>query len=115
MHEGAIIHSLLEIASEIKKKENLKKISQIKIVVGKFHQIIEEVMLTNFTFMKTEYAGFEDAVLLMEEKDVRVQCQNCGYEFILEEPVFMCPRCDSFDTKLISGKELYIQTIEGTD
>ncbi|MCF7794122.1 MAG: hydrogenase maturation nickel metallochaperone HypA [Candidatus Cloacimonetes bacterium] len=114
MHEGAIVHSLLELAKDIQKKENLKEITKVKIVVGKFHQIIEEVMLTNFEFMKTEYEGFENAILTMSEKDVRVKCKNCQHEFTIDEPIFMCPECDSFDTELISGKELYIQTLEGT-
>lgn len=113
MHEGAIVHSLLEIAKDIKDKENLKEITRIKIVVGKFHQIVEEVMLTNFRFMKTDYAGFEKAELLMTEKDVSVKCKSCGHLFTVYEPIFMCPKCDSFDTELISGKELYIETLEG--
>jgi hydrogenase nickel incorporation protein HypA/HybF len=115
MHEGAIIHSLLELAKEIREKENLKEISEIKIVVGKFHQIIEEVMQTNFEFMKTEYNGFENAVLKMTELDVKVKCKNCHHEFSINEPIFMCPKCDSFQTEVIQGKELYIKTIEGTN
>ncbi|RLC55665.1 MAG: hydrogenase expression protein [Candidatus Cloacimonadota bacterium] len=113
MHEGAIIHSLLEIAKDIRIKEELKEILEVKIVVGKFHQIVEEVMITNFDFMKTEYEGFEKAVLLMTEKDVSVKCEDCKHEFTIDEPIFMCPKCHSFNTELISGKELYIETMEG--
>ena len=113
MHEGAIIHSLLEIAKEIRIKEELKEILEVKIVVGKFHQIVEEVMITNFDFMKTEYDGFENAVLLMTEKNVSVKCEDCQHEFTIDEPIFMCPKCESFNTELISGKELYIETMEG--
>ena len=113
MHEGAIVHSLMEIAKEIRIKEDLKEILEVKIVVGKFHQIVEEVMITNFDFMKNEYEGFENAVLLMTEKNVRVKCEDCKHEFTIDEPIFMCPKCESFNTELISGKELYIETIEG--
>ena len=113
MHEGAIIHSLLEIAKDIRIKENIKDITEVKIVVGKFHQIVEEVMITNFSFMKTEYVGFENAVLSMTEKDVSVKCEDCKHEFTIDEPIFMCPKCESFNNELISGKELYIETIEG--
>ena len=113
MHEGAIVHSLLEIAKDIRIKEDLKEILEVKIVVGKFHQIVEEVMITNFSFMKTEYDGFENAVLSMTERNVRVKCEDCQHEFTIDEPIFMCPKCDSFNTELISGKELYIETIEG--
>ena len=113
MHEGAIVHSLLEIAKDIKIKENLTEITDIKIVVGKFHQIVEDVMFANFNFMKTEYDGFENAALNMIEKNVRVKCEDCKHEFTIDEPIFMCPKCSSFNTELISGKELYIESIEG--
>ena len=113
MHEGAIVHSLLEIAKDIRIKENLEEVIEVRIVVGKFHQIVEEVMITNFSFMKTEYDGFENAVLSMTEKNVSVKCEECKHEFTIDEPIFMCPKCDSFNTELISGKELYIETIEG--
>lgn len=78
MHEGAIVHSLLELAKDIKDKEDLKKISVVKIVVGKFHQIVEEVMLTNFEYMRSDYSGFEKAELKMTEVDVKVKCEDCG-------------------------------------
>ncbi|MDP8204730.1 MAG: hydrogenase maturation nickel metallochaperone HypA [Candidatus Tenebribacter mawsonii] len=113
MHEGAIVHSLLEIAKDIRIKEELNEITEVKIVVGKFHQIVEEVMIANFDFMKTEYSGFDNAILLMTEKEVSVKCEDCKHEFTIDEPIFMCPKCDSFNTELISGKELYIETIEG--
>lgn len=98
---------------KIKIKENLQEILEVKIVVGKFHQIVEEVMITNFDFMKIEYDGFENAILLMTEKDVNVKCEDCKHEFTIDEPIFMCPKCESFNTELISGKELYIETMEG--
>ncbi|HHE39059.1 MAG TPA: hydrogenase maturation nickel metallochaperone HypA [Candidatus Cloacimonetes bacterium] len=113
MHEGAIVHSLFEIAKEIKDKEKLVEIKEVKIIVGKFHQIVEEVMMMHFDLMKTEYEGFADAKLIMKEIDVRIKCRNCGEETILNEPIFFCEKCESFDTELITGKELHIETIEG--
>ncbi len=113
MHEGAIVHSLFEIAKEIKEKENLIEIKEVKIIVGKFHQIVDEVMLMHFDLMKTDYKGFENAKLSIKELDVKIKCNNCGEETILNEPIFFCEKCESFDTELISGKELHIETIEG--
>lgn len=113
MHEGAIVHSLLELAKEIRTKEDLKEVSEVKIVVGKFHQIIQEVLMTNFEYMKTEYNGFENAKLSMTEKEVQVKCKDCEYKFTVDEPIFLCPKCESFQTEIISGKELFIETIEG--
>ncbi len=49
----------------------------------------------------------------MTEKDVNVRCKDCQHEFTIDEPIFMCPKCDSFETEIITGKELYIETMEG--
>ena len=113
MHEGAIVHSLFEIAKDIKEKEKLIAIKEVKIIIGKFHQIVDEVMLMHFDLMKAEYKGFENAKLSMKEIDVKIKCKNCREETILNEPIFFCSKCESFDTELISGKELHIETIEG--
>ena len=113
MHEGAIVRSLFDIAVDIRKKEHLKEVSKIKVIAGRFHQIVDEVMQMHFNLMKKEIPGFEEAVLEMEEKDVVIHCRNCGRKQKLEEPIFFCPECGSGDTEMVSGKELHIATIEG--
>jgi len=113
MHEGAIVSSLFQIALEIKEKEKLKNISLIKVTMGKFHQIVPEVMEMHFNIMKKEYKGFEDAELEMEEKDLIISCPNCGKKTKLTEPLFICPECGSIETDIIQGNELYIASMEG--
>ncbi|MFC1898400.1 hydrogenase maturation nickel metallochaperone HypA [Candidatus Cloacimonadota bacterium] len=115
MHEGAIVNSLFEVAEQSKKDANLKEIEKVRIVVGKFHQIVEEVMHMHFNIMKKDIPGFENAELIMEERDVKVKCSGCGTTFTIDEPIFICPDCNSLETELIQGKELYIATMEGTD
>ncbi|MEA3499830.1 MAG: hydrogenase maturation nickel metallochaperone HypA [Candidatus Marinimicrobia bacterium] len=113
MHEGAITQSIFDSAIEIKKKEKLKNISTIKIVVGEYHQIVKEVMFTYFDIMKLEYDGFEKAKLEMENVKVNIKCKSCGKSFNIDDPIVICPHCQSFETEIISGKELYIKTITG--
>jgi hydrogenase nickel insertion protein HypA len=113
MHEGAIVRSLFEIAEKIKEKEQLESVSKIRIVVGKFHQIVEDVMFMHFNLMKQEIAGFEKAELEITEKEVIVQCNNCGEVSRLTEPIFYCLKCSSPDTEFVSGNELYIENLEG--
>ena len=113
MHEGSIVKSLFDIASKIKEDEKLIEIQTVKVVIGKFHQIVDEVFLMYFDLMKKEYKGFENAELIMEEKDVIVKCKKCNETFTIEDPIFICPKCESFDTEIIQGNELHIETMEG--
>ena len=113
MHEGSIVKSLFDIASKIKEDEKLTEIQKVKVVIGKFHMIVDDVFLMYFDLMKKEYKGFENAELIIEEKDVKVKCKKCNEIFMIEDPIFICPKCESFDTEIIQGNELHIQTIEG--
>ena len=113
MHEGSIVKSLFDIASKIKEDEKLIEIHKVKVVIGKFHQIVDDVFQMYFDLMKKEYKGFEKAELIMEEKDVIVKCKKCHETFMIEDPIFICPKCDSFDTEIIQGDELHIKTMEG--
>ena len=45
MHEGSIVKSLFDIASKIKEDEKLIEIQKVKVVIGKFHQIVDDVFL----------------------------------------------------------------------
>ncbi|MBN2460605.1 MAG: hydrogenase maturation nickel metallochaperone HypA, partial [Candidatus Cloacimonetes bacterium] len=85
----------------------------IKVKIGKFHQIVPEVMQTYFKLMKKEYPGFNEAELILEEIDLKLRCKKCQHSYLLQEPLFICDQCGSWETELISGDELYIETIEG--
>jgi hydrogenase nickel incorporation protein HypA/HybF len=115
MHEGAIVSSLFEVAEQSRKDANLKEILKVKITVGKFHQIVEEVMQMHFDIMKKDLPRFENAILEMEEKDVKIKCSTCGRIFTINEPIFICPDCESLETEMIQGKELHIATMEGME
>ncbi|MCK4312773.1 MAG: hydrogenase maturation nickel metallochaperone HypA, partial [Candidatus Cloacimonetes bacterium] len=73
----------------------------------------DEVFQMYFDLMKKEYKGFENAELIMEEKDVMVKCKKCNETFLIEDPIFICPNCESFDTEIIQGNELHIESMEG--
>ncbi|MEA1987306.1 MAG: hydrogenase maturation nickel metallochaperone HypA [Candidatus Marinimicrobia bacterium] len=113
MHEGAIVQSIFDSAIEIKEKENLETISTIKIIVGEYHQIVKEVMFTYFDIMKKDYDGFGNSKLDMKIVPIKVKCHSCNHTFKINDPILICPNCQSFETEILSGKELYIETISG--
>ncbi len=115
MHEGAIVKSLLDIANKSFTESELKEVNRVKVIIGKFHNIVNEVMEMHFDLMKKEIAGFEQAILEIEERDLIIQCRKCHKTTSLNDINFACSDCGSTDTELIHGNELYIASIEGTD
>jgi Zn finger protein HypA/HybF involved in hydrogenase expression len=77
------------------------------------HQIVEEIMIMYFDFMKKEYEGFENSALKIEEINIKIECHNCQKISAINEPVFICPFCGSANTEIIAGNELHIASVEG--
>ena len=113
MHEGTIAREIIRTAKEEALKAGMEKISTIKVVIGEMHAVVEDALLFLFDLMKKEEEGMEDTILSVEKKPVVVRCKKCGNEFRPEEPIFICPSCGSMETELISGDEMYIESMEG--
>ncbi len=116
MHESSIVLAILKSTDDIVTSENLASVEAINIVVGRLHQIVPEFMNNVFHEMKKDYPALIEAVINLEVRDVRIKCNDCQAEStIAAEPIFICPHCNGMQTKLISGDEMYIKSIEATN
>jgi hydrogenase nickel incorporation protein HypA/HybF len=113
MHEGAISRSLLNLAAQTSRESGLSEVTRVRVIIGKFHCVINEVLETNFDLQKQDIPCFENAVLEIEERDVKIQCKNCQKTIDLNEVSFTCPYCGSPETDIIQGNELHLDFIEG--
>ena len=113
MHEGVIVKSLFDIAEKSRREACLQEIETVKVVIGKFHQIVEEVLRMYFDLMKKDLPGFEKAVLEIEERELKIKCKKCQEVILLKEADFSCPSCRSIDIEVIQGNELYIESLKG--
>ncbi len=113
MHEASIVKAIFESCDEIRKTGEITRVTLIKIIVGGMHHLVPQVMLHYFDLMKKEWCGFESAELEMTIVPVKVTCRKCGWSGEVEPPIFMCEDCGSFETDMIQGKDLVIETIQG--
>jgi hydrogenase nickel incorporation protein HypA/HybF len=112
MHEIAIAQELSAIVLEAAGKENLSKVTRVSICIGKMVQIVPDI----FSFAFREAAGnsiADGAVLDIEVVEVRMLCRNCGNAFTPGDNMFSCNVCNSSDTDIMNGRELFIKSIEG--
>ncbi len=115
MHEASIAKSLLQIASHKSREAGLTEVNSIKVLIGKFHHIINEVLIMHFDLLKQDYTGFEFATLDIEQRDLLISCAQCRQTAIIREANFFCSSCGNAETTLIQGDELYIVSLEGTE
>ena len=112
MHELRIAEDLASIVTETARKENLSKVTRVNICFGQMIQIVPDIF--EFAFRETvRYSVATNAELNIEIIPVKMKCIRCGNDFKVTENRFSCNICNSTDLEIISGKELFIKSIEG--
>ncbi len=111
MHELSIVASLFEILEEKAEEKKAKKITLVKIRVGALSGVVSEFLKTAFDIYKkdTIAAGAE---LKIKKIPLKLQCQKCKSELVMDDFVFICDKCGSRQLKTLAGTELLLEKIE---
>jgi len=110
VHEFALVDNIFQILNVKIKELQLRKISQIKLVVGEMTAVEETTLSACFeAFAKDTVA--EGAQLIFERVPLRGKCRQCGQVFKIENYRFICPECDDKAVEVISGREFYIDSL----
>jgi hydrogenase nickel incorporation protein HypA/HybF len=88
MHEYSVTKSLVDLCNQEAEKNKFVKIYKINLKIGKFTGLFDEI-------------------------PIRIKCKDCGKENIIDEPILMCPNCGKTDIEIVSGREFYVESIEG--
>jgi len=110
MHELAITENVLRIALDEAEKHDARRIRVIRLRVGKLTQVVPESVefYLGLLAQNTAAAG---AKLEVEAVPVVVKCTVCGECYCPEHLDFGCRRCGE-PTDIVSGRELYVDSIE---
>lgn len=113
MHEFALMESVMETIRDSARQNGINRISKVKIVIGQMTMAVPDSMQFAFEALR-EGPFLADAVLEIEERPVRCKCSNCNRIFTPPDMyTFFCPDCNSHQTEMISGRELYLDYYEG--
>lgn len=112
MHELGIIQNIFQILEEVAEDNQLIRITKIKLKLGKMQQIVPEMLTFAFeTVAKGTKA--EGAVLEVEDIPVKMQCRACHAEFLVEEHIYICPKCAGTNLTMLTGMEVLLDSVEG--
>jgi hydrogenase nickel incorporation protein HypA/HybF len=112
VHELSVAQSLLDIILDESKRHGLERINKVKLQVGEFASIVPDSLTFCFDLVCRDTVA-EGAVLEIEPVDLTARCDKCDLSFKVEKYEFFCPRCGEPASKLLSGRELTIMSIEG--
>jgi hydrogenase nickel incorporation protein HypA/HybF len=110
MHEYSVTKSLVDLCNQEADKNNFRKIHKITLKIGKFTGFSPDSIRFYFDYLKPNTKCIE-AEIIFEE--VPIKCHDCKQESVIDEPLFLCPHCGKTDISIISGREFYVESIEG--
>ncbi|MFZ7125046.1 MAG: hydrogenase maturation nickel metallochaperone HypA [Desulfobacterales bacterium] len=112
MHEMGIALEIIDIATA-SIPENLAgaHVERVNLKIGKLSAVVPDSLRFCFEVASKD-TPLEGAELVIEEIPVRAKCRDCGREWTITSPAFVCEACGSGALDLLSGRELDIQSIE---
>jgi hydrogenase nickel incorporation protein HypA/HybF len=111
MHEMAITQNILDIVLDTAKQSNAKKVSSVTLVVGSLAQVVPDCVSFYFELMSKDTIA-EGAEFIVKDVPAKAECAKCGTVFEAEDMSLKCPECGELFGKLISGRELSVESID---
>ena len=112
MHEMGIAMQIAEIAAaSIPEDLQHSRVERVNLKVGKLSAVVTDSLRFCFEVV-TRGSPLEGAELAVQEIPVTARCNDCRNEWMIENPVFSCNRCNSGAVELLTGRELDIESIE---
>ena len=111
MHELSIVQSLFEILEDKAREQNARRITGVKLRVGRLSGVVPELIESAFdTYKKGTLA--EAAGLEIEITPFDFRCRACGGSTFRDETDVACSACGSKDIELVGGMDLVVENIE---
>ncbi|MBI5741261.1 MAG: hydrogenase maturation nickel metallochaperone HypA [Nitrospirae bacterium] len=113
MHEVSIALGMIDELTRLARENNAKKITNVKLRIGKLSGIVTDSLIFAFDAIKPEFPILASALISIEEVPLVYECRKCGKAFETDNLSFTsCPVCESYSLKLVSGEEQYIENLE---
>ena len=112
MHEYSVTKSLVDLCNNEAEKNKIKKVNKINLKIGKFTGFSPDSIKFYFDYLKPDTRCAE-AEIIFEEIPIRIRCQDCEKENVIDEPIFLCSNCGKPNIEILSGREFFVESIEG--
>jgi len=111
MHELSIVMGIIEIAEDAIASKPDYLVKSIELEIGTMAGVIPEALDLAWE------SATKDGVLQNAERkiiwvDAEAKCSDCGTLFQINELYDACPRCGSFYSDILKGKELRVKALE---
>jgi hydrogenase nickel incorporation protein HypA/HybF len=108
MHELSLTQSMVEAIVE---RMGDARVVRVRLEIGKLSGVVVDSIRFCFDLVAdgTSVAG---AALEIDEPTGSCRCRDCSEEFTVDDPIVLCPRCDSANVEVLSGRDMRIRSVE---
>ncbi|MCI9207086.1 hydrogenase maturation nickel metallochaperone HypA [Adlercreutzia caecimuris] len=112
MHELGLMTGVMDAAVEAAREAGATRLLGVKVSIGEATEAVEDALVFAFEALAEADDFTRGATLDLTMIRPRSLCLECGEEFEHDLYSRFCPKCDSFATELLAGRELQIDSIE---
>jgi hydrogenase nickel incorporation protein HypA/HybF len=108
VHELSICQALL---SEVALSAGTRAVTRVTIEIGPLAGIDPAQLAGTFRIFRRGSCA-ERAELVIESTGLLIECLACGAQSAARPDRLVCPSCDGFRTRIVSGRELRLRRVE---
>ncbi len=104
MHELYIAECIVKsVSKSLPQNLPTTSVTEVRVQVGQLDAVIPDTLIFVFDAIKRN-SGLSNAKLNIDQIEVVCRCRGCSYEFGVELPLFLCPRCGGGDVEILRGR-----------
>ena len=111
MHELPVTESILKIALDHAKKADVKRITDLHIVIGELASMVDDSIQFYWQIIAKDTIA-EHAVLHFRRVPAELQCMACLEKYHPTDRELICPKCNGVGAKIIAGEEFALESID---
>ena len=122
MHEFSITSLIIEEIVNSTEIQQTSKIKQVTIGLGPFTHATFDRIQWWWDNLTESYSSLKGTELVKQDLSGVLYCEHCNIKSIIENDkvllcdtlldLYSCPKCQSLQTKIISGEEIKIISVE---
>ncbi len=111
MHELSLCMDVIDQVTALAAEHNARAVSSITVRIGVLSGVEPLLLESAFAFAQTDTIAAH-CRLVTETIPATVECMDCGAESEVAPPMLRCGACGSANTRLLSGDELTLASVE---
>lgn len=111
MHELSVCRALIAQLAEVAQGHGAQGVKSVRVSIGPLSGVEPQLLRNAYPIVSAGSIAAE-STLLIEAVPIRVKCETCGAETDAAPNCLLCGSCGDYHTRLLSGDELTLVSVE---